>query len=90
MTALGLGLKQRFFSRCQIGTARAMFQNVFYNWSGRCTEMRAFSGSAWKTHVLDGASKIAEIRNCSESRWAASQPDGAAGFAPKADLQSAR
>jgi hypothetical protein len=30
--------------------------------------MRAFSGSAWKTHVLDGASKIAEIRNCSESR----------------------
>jgi len=36
--------------------------------------MRAFSGSAWKTHVLDGASKIAEIRNCSESRWGRGDP----------------
>src|SRR5262249_52329760 len=54
-------------------------KNMFYNWPGRCREMRAFSGSAWKTHVLDGASKIAEIRNCSESlechrQWPAIHP----------------
>ena len=42
-------------------------QKWFYNREGPCTEMRAFSGLRWKTHVLDGASKIAEIRNCSES-----------------------
>jgi hypothetical protein len=40
---------------------------MFYNRSGRWTEMRAFSGLRWKTHVLDGASEIAKKRNCSES-----------------------
>jgi hypothetical protein len=40
---------------------------MFYNRADRCVKMRAFSGLRWKTHVFDGASKIAEIRNCSES-----------------------
>src|SRR5262245_55301096 len=46
-------------------------QKWFYNRAGPCTEMRAFSGLRWKTHVLDGASEIAKRRNCSESRQAA-------------------
>src|SRR5262249_45209831 len=48
--------------------ARRPAQKKFFKRAGPCTEIQAFSGSAWKTHVLDGASKIAEIRNCSESR----------------------
>jgi hypothetical protein len=61
--------EQRLLCRRQLGTviAARCSKNMFYNWPGRCREMRAFSGSAWKTHVLDGASKIAEIRSCSES-----------------------
>ena len=47
-------------------------QKWFYNRAGPCTEMRAFSGLRWKTHVLDGASEIAKRRNCSESVWALS------------------
>jgi hypothetical protein len=39
---------------------------LFYNCSGRCREMRAFSGLRWKTHVLGEASEIAKTRNCSE------------------------
>jgi hypothetical protein len=35
-------------------------ENVFYNCPDRCTEMRAFSGLRWKTHVLGEASEIAK------------------------------
>jgi len=61
--------EQSLLGRRQLGTVIAARcpKNMFYNWPGRYGEMRAFSGSAWKTHVLDGASKVAEIRNCSES-----------------------
>ena len=35
-------------------------QKWFYNRAGRCTEMRAFSGLHWKTHVFDSACEIAK------------------------------
>jgi hypothetical protein len=41
---------------------------MFYNGPGRYSKIRAFSGSAWKTHVPDLTMGIAEIRNCSELR----------------------
>src|SRR5262245_49088538 len=41
---------------------------TFYNWPGRCVQIRAFSGLAWKTHVSVATREIAKIRNCSESR----------------------
>jgi hypothetical protein len=67
---LAFSAHQGFLGGRQLGTVIAARcpKNMFYNWPGRCREMRAFSGSAWKTHVLDRAMGIAEIRNCSESR----------------------
>jgi hypothetical protein len=61
--------EQSLLGRRQLGTviAARCSKNMFYNWPGRCREMRAFSGLRWKTHVLDGASEIAKKRNCSES-----------------------
>src|SRR5215510_4838435 len=40
---------------------------MFYNWPGRCAQIRAFSGLRWKTHVVEVARRIAKKRNCSES-----------------------
>src|ERR1700745_667263 len=72
-----LSPEERLFGGRQLGTVIAARcpKNMFYNWPGRCREMRAFSGSAWETHVLDGASKIPQTRHCFESaqRSASSQ-----------------
>src|SRR5262249_35125295 len=54
-------------------------QKWVYNRAGPCTEMRAFSGVRWKTHVSTTASETAKRGICSESRrWPALkclQPD---------------